>query len=125
MIENFEYITIELTDDEKKLIQPMIAGFKKRTVENPIKAPDIVKAINISFYETGVINKKFSEVKLRKIVNYIRSYSLLPLIATSKGYYTSYNAEDIESQIRSLGQRVSSIQSCMNGLKKIKININQ
>jgi hypothetical protein len=125
MIENFEYITIELTDDEKKLIQPMIAGFKKRTAENPIKAPDIVKAINISFYDTGVLKNKFSEVKLRKIANYIRSYSLLPLIATSKGYYTSYNPEDIESQIRSLGQRVSSIQSCMNGLRKIKNSNNQ
>jgi hypothetical protein len=113
MIENFEEITYELTEKEMKILPLLINGFKNYTENNPIKEPEIVKRFN---ERNGDI--KLSGVRLRKIVNYIRSNSLLPLIATSKGYYISYDREIILSQIKSLKQRSFSIDNCANGLKK-------
>ena len=112
MITNFENVTFDLTEIESKLLPLIIAGFKKYTKQNPIKEPDIVKRFNEKNYEY-----KLSGVRLRKLVNYIRSNGLLPLIATSKGYYVSYEKEEILSQIKSLRERASSINKCADGLE--------
>ena len=112
MIDNFEELTYELTECEIKILPLLISGFKNYTIHNPIKEPDIVKRFN----ERNQV--KLSGVRLRKLVNYIRSNGLLPLIATSKGYYVSYDRDVINSQIKSLNQRAQSINNCANGLKK-------
>jgi hypothetical protein len=57
-------------------------------------------------------------VRLRKMVNYIRSNSLIPLIATSHGYFTSDCKQTIQEQIKSLQERANSIERCAQGLKK-------
>jgi len=54
--------------------------------------------------------------RLRKLVNYIRSNSLLPLIATSQGYFTTDCKQTIQEQIKSLQERASSIDRCARGL---------
>jgi len=110
MIENFEAITFELTEDEKKAIPYLVSGFKQRTADNPIKAPEIIAGM------VKVI-PNFSEPRLRKCVNYIRTNAILPLIATSRGYYCSNDTEVIKSQINSLEQRANSIARCAEGLK--------
>lgn len=115
MITNFETITHDLTDEEKKLIPILIKGFKTHTIKNPIKAPDIVSALNSK--DLG-LDKKFTEVRLRKLCNFIRSNSLLPLCATSKGYFVSYDEEEIHNQIKSLRERADAIISCADGLEK-------
>jgi len=112
MITNFEKLTFELTENEMKIVPLLIRGFKNYTEKNPIKEPDIVKRFNDRNSEV-----KLTGVRLRKIVNYIRVNGLLPLIATSKGYYVSYNKEIILSQIKSLNQRAISIHNCANGLE--------
>jgi len=117
MITNFEEITKELTEEEKKLVPILIKGFNTKTKDNPIKAPEIVSAIN-SKRETLGLKSNFSEVRLRKIVNFIRAEGILPLIATSNGYYCSKNKEEIKSQIESLTQRADAIMVSANGLKK-------
>jgi hypothetical protein len=115
MIANFEEITEELTEDEKKLIGPLIRGLRHRTSKNPIKAPKIVKIMNEYAEECGLI--KISEVRLRKLVNYVRSTGRAPIIATARGYFMSYDQEEIRLQIRSLRQRARSIDSCADGLE--------
>lgn len=112
MIINFEEITYELNDEEKKILHLLINGFKNYTQQNPIKEPEIVSRFN---ERTGL---KLSGVRLRKLVNYIRSNGLLPLVATSKGYFVSYDKEVIYSQIKSLRQRATSINNCADGLEK-------
>ena len=114
MITNFELITSELNDDEKKLVPILIKGFVSHKSSNPIKAPEIIKAINNGKYVSSV----FSEARLRKISNFIRSEGIIPLIATSKGYYVSYDKNEIEAQIKSLNERAESIIHSANGLKK-------
>jgi len=112
MITNFEDVTYELTDVEKKMLPLLVQGFKKYTKENPIKEPDIVKRFN----ERNV-GMKLSGVRLRKLVNYIRTKGLLPLIATNKGYFVSYDKSVIASQIQSLRERANSINDCAKGLE--------
>jgi carbamoylphosphate synthase small subunit len=116
MIAGFDDITEELTNDELKLVQPLINGLKTKTSDNPVKAPFIVKGMNAYAEKHGLI--KISEVRLRKLVNYIRSNGIAPVIATSKGYYMSTDQEEIKLQIESLKQRARSILSCANGLEK-------
>lgn len=112
MITNFEDITTELTADEMHFLPNMIAGFKLRTIDNPITGKEICKSIKEN---TGI---KFTEARLRKFVNHIRSNSLLPLIATSKGYYCSFDVNEIKAQIKSLDERANAIHQAKKGLLK-------
>ena len=116
MITNFEQITMELSEAEIETLKGLIAGFSKRTKDNPIKAPEIVKSMKVYCQKNNL--PKFTDVRLRKMVNYIRSNSLLPVIATSKGYYVSYDEKEISEQIKSLQERANSISDCIFGLKK-------
>jgi hypothetical protein len=116
MIKNFEEITCELTPDEKRLVPVIIRGLNLKSKANPIKGAEIVTAINGNKERYGI--KQFSEARLRKIVNFIRSEGILPVIATSNGYYISYDAEELNAQIESLKQRAEAIITSANGLKK-------
>lgn len=116
MITNFEEITCELTADEKRLVPVIIRGLNLKSKANPIKGNDIVNAINANKERYGI--KKFSEPRLRKIINFIRTEGILPVIGTSNGYYISYDAEELNAQIESLTQRADAIMSSANGLKK-------
>ena len=116
MITNFENITFELTADEKKLMPVIIKGLSTKTKDNPIKAADIVNAINENKDRYGI--KVFSEPRLRKIINFIRSEGILPVMGTTNGYYVTNDRADLESQSESLTQRSEAIMSSANGLKK-------
>lgn len=117
MIKNFENITFELTEEEYKLVDLVVSGLKKRQKDNPIKGEEICEKINVGLDKFG-LTKKFSDARLRKITNYIRANGILPVIATSKGYYCSYDTDEIKSQIDSLYQRAEAIKSSADGLKK-------
>lgn len=117
MIKSFEEHTSDLSETELKIIPFLIEGFKKHDETDPIKAPVIVKKMN-EFFVKNKSPFKMTEVKLRKCVNHIRSNSLLPLIATSDGYYITSDKEIIKSQIISLQQRAFSINTCAGGLEK-------
>lgn len=112
MITNFEEITFELTDEELQIVNLLIRGFRNHTSKNPIKAPEIVSAINVKY------NLKLTEPRLRKICNHIRTNGLLPLIATSRGYYCSYDKDEIQQQIQSLRERANAINHSADGLTK-------
>jgi hypothetical protein len=115
MINNFEDFTEELTPDELKLVAPLMNGLRTKTKEHTIKAPDIVKAMNIFAQKNGLI--KITEPRLRKLVNHIRVKGILPIIATSQGYYVSYDKQEILDQINSLNQRANSIMKSADGLR--------
>ena len=116
MIENFESQTYDLTDEELNLLPMIIAGFRRHDETCPIKAPEIV--LQMSMYLEGKGNRAgFSEPRLRKFVNYIRSNGILPLVATSQGYYVTDDLDRIRSQVRSLQQRARSILMCADGLE--------
>lgn len=118
MITNFEELTQELNESELKVIPALIAGFNTHSKRNPIKAPEIVKAMN-QYILKNDLKMSFTQARLRKCVNYIRSQGLLPLIATSKGYYVSKDHEEILNQIKSLRERANSIHASADGLERL------
>ena len=114
MITNFEEITANLTSEEKLLTVEIITILSKIKKDNPIKSFELVNLIN---KKLSIADVNFTGVKLRKYCNYIRSKSLLPIIATSNGYYVSYDKKEIALQIESLEQRSEAILNSVNGLK--------
>jgi hypothetical protein len=124
MITNFEEITCDLSEQELELLPAFIEGFRKHTKKNPIKSPKIVAAMKLWLSANGIIYK-VSDVKVRQFANHIRRFSLLPLCATSDGYFVTFDENVIRSQIRSLQERARSIQACADGLKQFVINFHE
>lgn len=113
MIDGFELETAPLTDDEKKLVPIIIAGLNKMDdVSKALHGKEICKGINVKY------GANLTEPRLRKITNFIRSEGILPVIATSKGYYISRDKDVIRKQVDSLDQRIAAIEVARNGLKK-------
>lgn len=116
MITNFLEITAPLTPEERKLIPLIIQGMEKYTKKNPIKEPQIIKSLNERLSSLG-LSKKVTGARLRKLVNFIRRHGLAPIISTSRGYYTSWDKQEILNQINSLNDRAEGILVAANGLK--------
>ena len=117
MITNFEEYTHELTSEEMEILQLVIYGFRAYKKTNPIKAELIVKRMNL-YLENNGYKIRLTQPRLRKLVNYIRSNGLLPLIANSHGYFTTDCKQTIQEQIKSLKERANSIKRCASGLEK-------
>lgn len=115
MVKGFEEKTSSITQQEIELAHRLIPAFKKRTLDNPILANEICTKVN----DTMNIDFKLTEVRLRRIVNYYRVNSLLPIISNKKGYYVSYDVNEIRSCIDSLTQRINSMLECTYGLERI------
>ena len=117
MITNFEEHTSELTSEEMEILPIVVHGFRNYKKEIPIKAELIVTRMN-EFLSTRGFKTRMTQPRLRKMVNYIRTNGIIPLIANSHGYFTSDCKETIQEQIKSLQERANSIQRCAEGLKK-------
>jgi hypothetical protein len=111
MITGFDLETAPLNEDEKKLVPIIIKGlYTKCSPDQAIHGAKICAAVTAKY-------GKLTEPRLRKITNFLRSAKILPVIATSKGYYISYDKAEIEKQIRSLEQRQEAVQQAIEGLK--------
>ena len=117
MITNFEEHTSELTSEEMDILPIVVHGFRNYKKDNPIKAELIVTRMN-EFLSARGFKTRMTQPRLRKMVNYIRTNGIIPLIATSHGYFTSDCKETIQTQIQSLYERANSIERCAEGLKK-------
>lgn len=115
MVLNFADQTHELTDVEVYLLDFVKELFMQHDEINPVKGYRICERVNVQCDREG-INYRLSEPRLRKMVNYFRSNSVLPLLATSQGYYVTNNKVLIKQQIESLCQRAGSIANCASGL---------
>ena len=116
-VTNFEEFTHELTSEEMEILPIVVHGFRNYKKANPIKSELIVTRLNEYLLARGY-KIKMTGVRLRKIVNYIRTNGIIPLIATSNGYFTSDCKQTIQEQIQSLQERANSIERCATGLKK-------
>jgi hypothetical protein len=122
MISNFEALTHELSDEEKRLLPILIAGFKRHGYNEPIKSDDVISLINAKLRALN-LTQRVTGVRLRKMVNFIRANGIIPLIATSNGYYTSYNPDEIEKQIQSLKDRAAAMLIAAKGLERFLNNM--
>ncbi len=120
MINGFECFTEELNEEERMLAKRLISAFSKRSKNNPVTANEIVTGVN----KNMKLTQKFSDRRLRKIINHYRVNAILPIISTSKGYYVSYDENEIEGMIISLTQRANSILEGCFGMQRILNEIN-
>lgn len=105
-LKGFEDINPDLSKYELEMLLPaMLPAFlTKIGVKNAVKGKDIAAGMKARGF------KKCTDVRVRKIINYIRRKNLiLGLIATSKGYYISNDKEEIADYITSLDGRTNEI----------------
>lgn len=67
------------------------------------------------------ISYRATEVTLRQMINYLRSNTILPVIADVNGYRLAKSQEEVVVQAQSLLDRARSIESAANGLVKFTI----
>ena len=108
MINDFEDITYELTEDELNKVPLIIKGIGQRMGKDmAVSGTLICKKMNLK------------GARLGKIINYIRVNNLhYGLCSCGKGYYTASTLREIEGCITSLRQRVASQIKVLNALEK-------
>jgi len=114
MITNFERETHELNGYElNKLLPIIVQGLSTKIgKEKAITNKAICKAMQSQGY-------KLNDARLRKVIHHIRAHDLIPyLIATSKGYYIATNGQEVEDYIKSLSERINSIQFVKQSLER-------
>ncbi len=112
MITKFEEITAELTVSEKEQLPILIALLNEYTENLPITAPRLCEEMEQT---TG---KKLPQSRFRKMINLIRTNAIIPVIATSNGYFVCKDRAIIDSQIESMNERAKSIRDASQGLER-------
>lgn len=113
MLNGFKEQTKPLSDYELKTLVPRIVrGLTKKVgKEKAITNTEIVAILKKEGY-------KLSEVRVRKIINYIRVNGIIErLIATSDGYYIANNEQEVRDYIESLKGREEAIRAVRRRLE--------
>ena len=114
MIEGFTKQTEKLSDYEKEVLLPVMVKCLERKVgkENAVTNAYICVRMNEKGYEIG-------EARVRKIINHIRTKSLVPrLMASSCGYYVTNDENELKSYIASLKGREDAIRAMRNAVEE-------
>jgi hypothetical protein len=116
MITNFEEITAELTAVEIELLDVVKEHLMLHGATQPTKTYEIIHVVN-DYCNKFNIPYQLHDPRLRKMISALRINSVLPILATSKGYFVSYNKQLIENHVNSMCQRANSIASAATGLQ--------
>lgn len=113
MITNFEPETIELSDTEQKIAKILAKKIKYNEGEEmAVSNPKI-----ISFFKKAGFT--ISQPRIRKIVQYLRLNGIVKLlVGTNKGYFVAKDENEAASHIASLNQRIRSMQTTRDAMKK-------
>jgi len=118
-----EIIHLEKLNDEEINFLPTLRRVLLKTNSKKLLYADaIVRGVN-KRRDDGLSNycltKPFTQARLRKMVNYFRCTATLPVISTSRGYYVSYDKDDIIYMIKSLKARADAIYAASDGMDYI------
>lgn len=106
-------------DDVNVLTPLLVKMFKqKSSKDNVLSTKKIVTFFTDKKNEIG-FSGAFTTQRLQKLVNYIRVNSILPIIATSHGYYCSNDVEDIMEMINQFQGRIDAMKAAQEGLRYI------
>lgn len=118
MIKGFEEQTQPLNDYERDTLLPLIV----RGLSTKLGAKLAITGNKICNAMRGA-GYVLDAPRLRKIVNHIRTYDLIPgLVSTSKGYFVASTAQELDECINSLQGRVDAIQAVINALNRQRKN---
>jgi hypothetical protein len=101
MLKGFEDITTDITPEEIETAKWIAKGLNLRVgKENAITNKKIREAI----LKQGI---KVSDIRLRRMIQYVRAYNLVPCLCAGKvGYYKAANEEEWQAWITSMKQRI-------------------
>ena len=114
MIQGFEQQTEKLTDYEKEVLLPVMVKCLERKIgkENAVTNAYMCVKMNEKGYE-------ISEVRIRKIINHIRTNWLVPrLMASNAGYYVTNDADELRAYITSLKGREEAIKAVREAVEE-------
>ena len=115
----------ELNEEELTVFVPNVIRLLKYNTNDTkhLTAPRILKCFNKPEMQIkmGLVTN-LTGIRLRKVVNYIRTYGIAPIMSGSKGYYYSNDNNIILSMAESLESRASSITAGATGLRNIVLN---
>src|SRR6187399_3136288 len=114
-ITNFEDTTEALTEKELSALPYVIEGLKR--CDKAQKSGEVCDLIDMIYAKEHGEPLLVTGVKLRKFVSYIRVNGLLPIIATSRGYFITEDQEEIKKQVKSLYERASQIKKAAQGME--------
>jgi hypothetical protein len=122
MITQFENETADLSEKEKCALPILVALLNARSVVSAVNGPLLLHMIN---NRPEVLQKKLTinDIRLRKTINYLRSKSILPIVASPRGYYVEYNVKALERQVKSLRERAAAINHAAEGIETIINNL--
>lgn len=105
MINGFEEETHELTAKEKELLPLLVAGLRgKIGKDNQITNEEIRSKLK---YNKGL---SVPAVRVRKLINYIRTKQLITnLVSDNKGYFIATDEITVINYVESLTQRINEI----------------
>lgn len=124
----FEDITHELSPQEVKIAKFLATeffpneaiGYKNAKTNKEIEMKICLVAARYSIE----LKHKYTSVRIRKIINYIRINGLCNcLLATSNGYYMTNDKNEIDKYLDSLRQRIQSIEAVYDSIENQKRNI--
>ncbi len=107
MLKGFEKQTHALNEYEMNTLLPlMVSGFKTKVGKsNAVTNKHICSSLAEQGYDVN-------EPRVRKIVSFIRMNHLVPLlIATSKGYWVSTDAQEIKDWVETMNGRIDALQA--------------
>ena len=107
MLKGFDKETAPLTEYEEKVLLPVvIRGLSTKFGKyDAVTNNHIIKCLREKVY-------RIDAVRLRKIINYIRTKDLIPgLIATSDGYYIATTEQELIEYEESLRGREDAIRA--------------
>lgn len=110
---------MKLSLTEAKLIPFIEKTLQSATKEKPLYSNELATLINDNFELEHPIN----QARIRAIINYMRCKSI-PIISGSKGYYISYDIQDVIEMYKSLTSRMSAIGNATQGLFNLMVQLN-
>ena len=109
MLKGWEKETQELSEYELTLVPLFILGFKDKIgKKNQITNKQICDAMK-------KLGHKLTDVRVRKIVHYLRAKKLVRnLVSSNRGYWIAESQKEVEDFIHSMQQRINSAQETIN-----------
>lgn len=109
----------KLTKKDKSILLPAVKELLIKCTKNrTMLGSEIVKWCN----DNIELENKLTEPKLRMVINLLRQQEI-PVLASSLGYWISYDKEEIAETVVSLNNRIKSIMSAIGGLNQCIKNI--
>lgn len=107
-------MAVRVTYEDVGVVIPFLMKVLLSTnISKPMFGKDIVTLVNDKLQ----LGEVFNQFRLRVCINYMRKTEMLPIISGSKGYWVSYNVEEMILNAESLESRANSILHASNGMR--------